>query len=338
VRRTVTGTCIGGATAVALVSRMVVLLSMLALLIGGCSSSTSPTSPDGDDEIEVPVMITVPAGTFSMGDPDAVHADVHEVTLTHDFLLGQHEVTNREYVEALQWAYDHVPRLVTVVTSSVKDAMDGSTVELLDLDDGDCEISFSGGVFTVDVGQEEHPVIEVTWYGAVRYCDWLSMASGRDRAYEHSGDWLCNDHDPYGAEGYRLPTDAEWEYAAQYPDNRIYPWGGERPTCSLANYSDCEEWTLPVGSCTPDGDSSLGFWDLAGNVLEWCNDWHECHLGGDAEENPVGEPSGTYRVVRGGSWNGPGTVSLRCATRYDIAAPGSCDIGGGFRVAGTVNP
>ena len=316
---------------------MAVVLSMLALLIGGCSSITSPTTTDGDDEIEVPAMITVPAGTFTMGDPDAYCANVHSVTLTNDFWLGQHEVTNQEYVEALQWAYDHVPRLVTVVTYSVKDAMDGSTVELLDLDDGDCEISFSGGVFTVDAGQEEHPVIEVTWCGAVRYCDWLSMVGGLDRAYEHSGDWLCNDHDPYGAGGYRLPTDAEWEYAAQYPDNRIYPWGGESPSCARANWGGCEGWTLPVGSCTPDGDSSLGFWDLAGSVWEWCNDWHECHLGTGTDTNPIGDPTGAYHVLRGGSWLDSSINYLRCASRYTIF-PGLSDSNIGFRVARTVNP
>lgn len=282
-------------------------------------------------------MITVPAGIFTMGDPDARCTDVHEVTLTHDFLLGQHEVTNREYVEALQWAYDHVPRLVTVVTSSVKDTMDGSTVELLDLDDGDCEISFSDGVFTVDAGQEEHPAIEVTWYGAARYCDWLSMASDLDRAYEHNGDWLCNDHDPYGAEAYRLPTDAEWEYAAQYQDNRIYPWGDDDPDCAHANYSydGCEGWTLPVGSF-PAGYSELGFWDLAGNVWEWCNDWHECQLGTSAEQNPVGDSNGTYRVIHGGSW-GSSVGLLRCAYR-DGLTPDYSDHDCGYRIARTVAP
>ena len=294
-------------------------------------------TPVGDDP-EPPPMIEVPSGEFEMGDPDAYCADEHWVTLTHDFYLGQHEVTNQEYVEALQWALDHVPPLVTVTTASVKDDLDGSVVELLDLDDSDYGISFSGGTFTVDVGKEDHPVIDVTWYGAARYCDWLSMASGLDRAYDHSGTWLCNNHDPYGAEGYRLPTDAEWEYAAQYPDDRIYPWGGESPTCAVANYCGCGVWTLPVGSCSPDGDSYLGFWDLSGNVWEWCNDWYESYLGGDAETNPVGETGGSYRVVRGGSWDCYGGDNyLRCAART-AGGPDVHYYGSGFRAARTVNP
>ena len=284
-----------------------------------------------------PPMIAVPAGEFEMGDPDAYCAIEHQVTLTHDFWLGQHEVTNQEYMETLQWALDHVPPLVTATTASVKDDLDGSVAELLDLDDSHCEISFNGGTFTVDVGKEDHPVIEVTWYGAARYCDWLSLASGLARAYEHSGDWLCNNHDPYGAEGYRLPTDAEWEYAAQYDDDRIYPWGNEAPDCSRANYGDCVGWTSPVGSY-PDAPASLGLSDMAGNVWEWCNDRHECDLGGGAEENPVGDPTGTTsRVLRGGSW-GLNVGYLRCADRNYGGNPVGSYPGDGFRAARTVTP
>jgi formylglycine-generating enzyme required for sulfatase activity len=278
-------------------------------------------------------MITVPAGSFIMGDGVAYcGVDEREVTLTHDFYLGQHEVTNQEYVEALQWALDH--NYVMATSSSVTDNLDGSVVELLDLDLHGCAISYSGGAFSCV--NPTHPVREVTWYGAAAYCDWLSLASGVDRAYEHSGNWLCNDHNPYEADGYRLPTDAEWEYAAQCPDDRIYPWGDTSPSCNLANYGhDCVGWTSPVGSC-PDGDSYLGFSDLAGNVWEWCNDWWRCDLGGGAQENPIGDPTGTYHVVHGGSWLNP-DYAFRCA--YRLNGPPSATIGhSGFRVARTVDP
>lgn len=308
------------------------LLMLLAIAMG-CSDTYTP---DGDAP-EPPEMVTVPAGIFEMGDGVAYCGeDEHLVTLTNDFYLGQHEVTNQEYMEAVQWAHDH--GYVTATTSSVRDAMDGSTVELLDLDDHDCEISFSGDVFMVDAGKEQHPVIEVTWYGAARYCDWLSMASEPqlDRAYDHGGDWLCNGHDPYGAEGYRLPTDAEWEYAAQYDDERIYPWGNESPSCARANYSGCVGWTSPVGSY-PDAPAALGLSDMAGNVWEWCNDWHVCNLGDEAEQNPKGPTSGIYRVLRGGSWS-TYDGGLRCANRRNYVPDGSGNGHVGFRVARTVNP
>jgi formylglycine-generating enzyme required for sulfatase activity len=193
-----------------------------------------------DDTTMVPGMVTVPAGVFIMGDGVALCGeDEHEVILTRDFYLGQHEVTNQEYLEAVQWAYDH--GYVTATTSWVQDNLDGSNEELLDLDISYSEIQFDGaGTFYLrespssyaqnaypdGYDPSDHPVKVVSWYGSVRYCDWLSLQAGLPRAYADSGDWSCNGGDPYGAEGYRLPTDAESEYAAQWDDERIYPWGG----------------------------------------------------------------------------------------------------------------
>ena len=306
------------------------------LTVGGTITFSGTYAPEGDAP-EPPEMVTVPSGSFTMGDGVAYCGQrEREVTLTEDFYLGQHEVTNAEYAEALQWAYDH--GYVTATTSSVRDAMDESTEELLDLDDSGCEVAFSGGVFTVNAGQEQHPVVEVTWFGAARYCDWLSMASEPplDRAYDHDGDWLCNGHDPYGAEGYRLPTDAEWEYAAQYDDERIYPWGDQGPTEDLANYWYNVGSTSPVGDY-PDAPAALGLSDMAGNAMEWCNDWCICDLGDEDEQNPVGVVSGTYRVLHGGSWVSQNVDYLRCAIRFN-SPPGVSNGSYGFRVARTVSP
>jgi formylglycine-generating enzyme required for sulfatase activity len=319
---------------------LVALLCIATLLGAGCSTTSGP-SESGDYTDAPPGMVRVPSGSFVMGDGGALcGADEHEVTLTRDFYLGQHEVTNQEYLEAVQWAYDN--GYVTTATWSVQDNLDGSTEELLNLYGSNCEIEFDGvSTFLLrDAGHginPDHPVKEVTWYGAVRYCDWLSLQEDPplDRAYEHSGDWLCNNHDPYGAEGYRLPTDAEWEYAAQYEDERIYPWGNAPPTCDLANYEDCVDWTSPVESC-PAGNSALGLSDMAGNVWELCSDWYVCDLGEDATTDPTGEQTGLYRVLRGGTWNG-NTHRLRCAARSKCS-PGATASSLGFRAARTVNP
>ncbi|MCK4413983.1 MAG: SUMF1/EgtB/PvdO family nonheme iron enzyme [Candidatus Eisenbacteria sp.] len=303
-------------------------------------------------------MVIVPAGTFIMGDGEAFcGVDEHEVTLTRDFYLGQHEVTNQEYIEALQWAYNHGH--VTVTTSMVQDNLDGSTEGLLDLNDNGCEIRFDGaGTFHLreapigytqlaypdGYNPADHPVIEVTWHGAVRYCDWLSLQAGLPRAYEHTGDWSCNGGDPYAAEGYRLPTDAEWEYAAQWDDERIYPWGNAEPNCDRANYgigypgSFCVGWTSPVGTY-PDAPEALGLSDMAGNLYEWCNDRHVCDLGTDPVIDPTGGsyPYALERVLRGGAWQRP-AAELRCAIRDHAYPSASYSYGISFRVARTVDP
>jgi len=302
-------------------------------------------------ETLVPPMVLVPAGTFFMGDGVAYCGqDEHQVTLTRDFLIGQYEVTNEQYLDAAQWAYHHGH--VSATSGCVRDNLDGRNEELLDLDDDDCEIQFSGGLFSLRESPSveaqaaypggydptDHPVKEVSWYGAVRYCDWLSMQEGLPRAYEHSGDWSCNGGDPYGASGYRLPTDAEWEYAAQYDDERIYPWGNEAPDCSRANFyhtNFCVGWTSPVGSYA--GAPSIGgelLYDAAGNVWEWCNDWHTCDLGTAPQTDPVGWGGGPPypdRVLRGGSWYN--INYLRCSYRYNFYPPSYTSYGMGFRCA-----
>ena len=182
---------------------------------------------------------------------------------------------------------------------------------------------------------------QVTWYGAVRYCDWLSLQQGVPRAY-HGGDWACNYGDPYGAEEYRLPTDAEWEYAAQWNDDRIYPWGNEAPDCNRGNClvaHACVGWSTSVGSY-PDAPPALGLSDMAGNTFELVNDWQWCNLGTAPVIDPVGPASGqygTYKVIRGGSWGLDFCCFYRCADRYIAGVYGATgDVG--FRVARTVTP
>jgi len=293
-------------------------------------------------------MVLVPAGSFIMGSnsnsPDEQPA--HEVILTQDFLLKKYEVTNQEYMETVQWAYDE--GLVTASSSTVE----AYGQELLDLDDQHCEIVFNGGEFNLSESLSsyaqnaypdgydpgEHPVKEVTWYGAACYCDWLSIQMAIEPFY--NGSWnQTAEHNPYEAEGYRLPTEAEWEYAAQYDNGRTYPWGETTPDCDHANYRDdefCVGWTTSVG-VYPLGASELGLMDMAGNVMEWVGD----RLGSyyqypDPVIDPMGSTEDVYRAARGGDWYND-VYRLTCTDRQ----AGWPHLGGltyGFRSARTASP
>jgi formylglycine-generating enzyme required for sulfatase activity len=296
-------------------------------------------------------MVLVPAGTFMMGDTfDYECEDDHWVTLTHDFWIGEHEVTNGEYMEMLQWAYDQGMVQATVIT--VIDIE--SAKELLDLDDDHCEIQFDPQTQRFYLREAEyalehaypqgydpadHPVKEVTWFGAAAFCDWLSLREGLEPAYDHRT-WECGPGgNPYMAEGYGLPTDAEWEYAAQYDDERLFPWGDAQPTCELANFGLasglCVGWTSPVGTLLA-GDSQLGIHDLAGNLWEWCNDWWRCGLGGESQVDPWGPRAGPARVIRGCAWNCScgDCACIRSAARV-ASEPETSEAACGFRVSRT---
>ncbi len=262
------------------------------------------------DSSDVPFgMVAVPPGTFTMG-RTGVASPEHEVTLTNEFYIGINELTNLEYVQALQWAYamGYVIADETTVTRG--------GWELVDLDDEDCEITFSGGSFGLREAPNSlapaaypegydpayHPVKEVSLMGAAEYCDWLSELDGLTPYY--LGDYVQSlVHNPYLSEGYRLPTEAEWEYTARFNDGRDYPWGNASPTCDTANFRNgayCVGWTAPVGDY-PLGASYLGLRDLAGNVYEWTGDiWG--NYGSDPETDPLGYPVGFYYIPRGGAY------------------------------------
>jgi formylglycine-generating enzyme required for sulfatase activity len=308
----------------------------------GFSSPTCRLRVTADDSPGPAEFIYIAPGTFTMGSPTIepghnIDEVQHTVTLTTPFYMSIMEVTNAQYAALAQWALDHDPPLVTATSTSLQDALEGSTQELLDLNDEDCDISFSGGVFTVEGGKEDHPALEVSWYGAVAYCDWLSLQGGLTRAYDHST-WECNNHDPYDAQGYRLPTEAEWEYACRAGSETAFTNGDiTNIECSdpildqIGWYcGNANDWTHPVGQRLVN---DFGLYDIHGNLVEWCNDWYGGY-GGDVTD-PAGPASGTDRVLRGGSWSYD-AENCRSAVRYD-SAPEYTGFSYGFRPVRSTN-
>ncbi|KYF52931.1 hypothetical protein BE04_45575 [Sorangium cellulosum] len=178
------------------------------------------------------------------------------------------------------------------------------------------------------------PVNLVSWFDAVVFCNQLSKAAGLRPAYVIEGEYVVWDRE---ADGYRLPTEAEWEYAARGPDGLIYPWGNEPPSNQLCWDGEGNDMgrgrrsgPSAVGSY-PAGASPFGVMNMVGNVWEWCWDWYGAYRD-DAEVNsdPIGPSIGKERVIRGGSWLYDDPSMVRGAYR-DKSAPDNQDIGIGFR-------
>jgi formylglycine-generating enzyme required for sulfatase activity len=251
-------------------------------------------------------FIAAPAGSFMMGSPPEEPWHVfpetrHRVTLTHDFHIGATEVTNQQYIELAQWA---LAQGCVVATDSVLwDNLDGSRRALLRLAQSD-EIAFDGDIFTCT--NADHPVKTVSWYGAAAYCDWLSLREGLTRAYDHAT-WRCNGGDPHTAVGYRLPTEAEWEYACRAGSTTAFANGPlTHPECDLVDPGlDALGWYCANAggrdhSVARKLANGWGLYDMHGNVLEWCNDG--LGLYDDVAIDPVGVATSDSVVVRGGGW------------------------------------
>ncbi len=248
-------------------------------------------------------LLAIPAQQFEMGQAGVFGAEpVHQVTLTNDFFIGRTEVTTADYITALQWAYDS--GYITIQSGNPFQ----HGVRLVYMSGGGSEIGFADGLFIPLEAQyhdywgfegpydpANHPVKNVSWYGAVCYCDWLSEMEGLEPTY--NGNWAAN---PYPSSSYRLPTEAEWELSARTTEGNTYPWGETNPSSQLANFGYNVGWTTEVGSY-PDGSNQFGMQDLAGNVLEWCHDWLQPHSA-DPVVDPVGATTGSQRVIKGGSF------------------------------------
>ncbi|WP_068466508.1 bifunctional serine/threonine-protein kinase/formylglycine-generating enzyme family protein [Candidatus Protochlamydia phocaeensis] len=260
------------------------------------TASVKVYSPERKDVTNVkPIltdMIVIRGGSFYRGSHDGNRDEMprHQVNLP-SFAIDIHPVTNEQFVRFLE------------VMGGEKDSNHNDIIRLRD-----SRIKRSGGKLSIESGYAKHPVVGVTWYGAIAYAKWV---------------------------GKRLPTEAEWEIAARGgSENVLYPTGDDIEK-TQANFFSSD--TTAVMSYAANG---YGLYDMAGNVYEWCHDWYGYNyyeVSIQEPENPPGPLQGVYRVLRGGCWkslkedlrcsrrhrNNPGTVNgtygFRCATDVQIS-------------------
>ncbi len=234
-------------------------------------------------------MVIVQGGTFYRGSNDGNRDETprHYVTL-NSVAIDIHPVTNEQFVRFLE------------AMGGEKDSNHHDIVRLRD-----SRIKRSGGKLSIESGYAKHPVVGVTWYGAVAYAKWI---------------------------GKRLPTEAEWEIAAYGGlEGALYQTGDDIEK-TQANFFSSD--TTPAMSYAPNG---YGLYDMAGNVYEWCHDWYGYNyyeISIQEPENPKGPLQGVYRVLRGGCWKSL-KEDLRCSRRHRNN-PGTVNGTYGFRCAADV--
>ena len=282
-------------------------ITLVTNALGTVIDDCDGTSPGGGGtEASTEGMVLIPAGEFRMGSNDAAAGSnekpVHSVYVDA-FYMDEYEVTNAQYAAFL--------------TAKGKHAEAGHT--WLDIGDGDERIERVGGVYRATAGYENHPVVEVSWYGAMAYAEW---------------------------KGKRLPTEAEWEKAARGGLSGLkYPWGNTIDS-GRANYNNHIGGTTAVGKHLANG---YGLYDMAGNVWEWCLDEYNAGFYAvSPSQNPLSGATNvkwlldnytgvkSSRVLRGGSWY-YGARYVRVADRYGNSPTGTSD-NYGFRCARAVSP
>jgi formylglycine-generating enzyme required for sulfatase activity len=275
-----------------LVPFVILVLCTLALLSTGCGSSGGPNEIDLGDGVKMN-FVSISNGSFTMGQADgnSDESPTRTVTISNGFFMGKYEVTQEQYQKIMGTNPSH---------------------------------------FTTDTNL---PVEQVSWYYAVSFCNKLSINQGLKPCYTDSdGSTTINSGDTvtcdWSANGYRLPTEAEWEYCCRAGTTTIYSCGDSFDSAYGWYYSNSSSKTHVVGTKTAN---PWGLHDMHGNVWEWCWDWYDSdYYSANDNSDPRGPDSGSVLVNRGGSWDYFASY-LRSADRHSYYPNGTSDYIG-FRV------
>jgi formylglycine-generating enzyme required for sulfatase activity len=244
-------------------SKISIVIAMCLLSFWGCAKN--PAAPAKDSVLSTIVMKDIPAGTFTMGTDNANDLNAGAYAT---YAYPAHQVT----LSAFKMSE-------TDVTQSQYLAVMGT----------------NPSYFDTGTGASQRPVESVTWYNAVKFCNALSTLSGLTPVYDTST-WTAD----FSKTGYRLPTEAQWEYACRAGATTEYWWGPDTNGLGARTwyYENSGGTTHPVATKLAN---AYGLYDMTGNVLQWCNDWYGNYTAG-AVTDPTGPSTGTFRIMRGGSW------------------------------------